>query len=146
MIEIPEYKVPTWHSPPRRGYGKLCVECPVAVSIPKINLNASLLEPKHDEIQFAIPVDIGQLGCYIPVLALHNHFSESALAIAEEGLDLTKMAGPHEVGEAIMIDVASSQSGIANISPRGCSQGESVAIALPEVERRVPEPSGRYEI
>jgi hypothetical protein len=117
----------------------------VALPIPKIDLDASLLQPKEDQVQFAVAIDIGQLGRHIPVLARHDCFGEPTFSIAEEGLDLAKMTGPHNVGVAIVIDVAGAQGGIANIAPGGRGRGEGVASTPPDVKRRVCEPGGRHE-
>ena len=54
--------------------------------------------------------------------------SMAPLAIAEEGLDAAEVADRHEIGEAVVVDVAGGQGGVADIRPGGLDRGEGVSI------------------
>ena len=79
------------------------MELPVAPPVSEIDLDACLRVPDQDQVQFTVAIDIGQLGRDIPVLAPPNRFRESSSPIADEGLDATEVAGPNDVGEAVMV-------------------------------------------
>src|SRR4029453_4561692 len=101
---------------------------------PKIDLDAGLLKPEHDQVQFAVAIDIGQLGRHIPVLTPHDRFREPPLPIAEEGLDAAEVADSDDIGEAVIVDIARGQGGIADVSPSTLSWGKGFAITQPDVE------------
>jgi hypothetical protein len=46
-----------------------------------------------------------------------DRFRESSPPIAEEGLDAAEVAGSNDVGEAVMVDIAGRQGGIADVGP-----------------------------
>src|SRR5439155_4123981 len=80
-----------------------------------IDFDGGLLIPEQDQIQIAVPVEIGKLGRHIPVLSAENLFDEASAAIAQEGLHPPEVAGRHDVRES----VARSEEHTSELQSRG---------------------------
>src|SRR5207248_2222785 len=136
-IEVPNDQGPAGHDRPRAGLGKPRVESPVPRSIPEINLDTGLFKSDQNQVQMAVPVDIRELGCDIPVLTLKDLFGEATPAIAQESLDASEVACRHDVRESVAVDVAGGEGGVADIGPRGCDRPErSSTVTEPHAESR----------
>ena len=123
------------------------MESPVPSPIAEIDFDGGLLIPEQDQIQIAVPVEIGKLGRHIPVLSAENLFDEASAAIAQEGLHPPEVAGRHDVRESVAVDVAGGEGGVADVGPGGRGRGEvALAVTQPSLERGFRQACRRHEI
>jgi len=95
----------------------------------------------------AVAVHVSELGGHMAVVSSKNLFGESALPVAEQGLDTTEVAGGYDVREPVAVDVPRGEGAVADIAPGGIDRAEATfTVAEPDVEGRVGEPGRRDEI
>src|SRR5207249_10171578 len=83
----------------------------------------------------------------IPVLSAENLFDEASPAIAQKGLHPPEVAGRHDVREAVAVDVAGGEGGVADVGPGGRGRGEvALAVTEPSLERGFRQACRRHEI
>ena len=110
------------------------MERPVPCSITEVHFDADSLISEQDQVQEAVPVEIGELDRHIAVLPRKNLFREPAPAVAQEGLHPAEVTGRHDVRESVAVDIPRGEGGVADIAPRGLDRSErSFAVAPPHV-------------
>jgi len=77
VIEIPDDEGPTWHGRAGSDVREPRMEPPGPRAIAEVDLEADLGISDQDQVQIAVPVDIGELRGDIPVVSRKNPFRES---------------------------------------------------------------------
>ena len=146
-IEIADNQGPTRQGASRAGRGEGGVERPISRPVTDVHLDPRVSIPEQDQIQMAVPVDVGELGGHMPVFPPQHLFGEAPPAVAQEGLHAAEVAGHYDVREPVAVDVPRGEGAVADIAPGGSDWIEATfTVAEPDVEGRAGEPGGRDEI
>lgn len=147
IIQVPDGQCAAGHCLFGSDLRKGSVELPVSLSITVINLDARLLKSDQDKFQRAVPIDISELGCHVPVVCPKSLFCKSPFSVTEEGLHNSKVARQYDVRESIAVDIPNGKRAIADIAPSRLDRGElAFAVAKPHVKARFEKPRGSHEI